>query len=284
MPPYRELYRPPSSRAASQPRMLHVTPASPEEEADYWLGDLGDPAGEPVTWSPLGWVANQASAAVDAIKDAGSRIINTVVADAMDLAGLAQAAFTGEAPSMPGPAFNFYTGLAESVNRLLPEAVKKKLGTSQQSNIAGYITLADGRQIPVPKAEDTQGQGEKALSDSFKAALTKANAGAASDRMKMQLESQKLAVSKDQFDRSFALKERQAGQQERLFDLQEKAMELAYDRQRYSPAQLALWGIASTASGLGETKHRAVQAIGPGLAGAPIQIYKGPMYGRMVGD
>jgi len=284
MAPYRELYRPPSSRAASQPRMVHVRAASPEEEADYFLGDLGDPATEPSAWSPLGWLATQASAAVDVLKGAGEAIYDQVISEAKDVGSTLYAAATGEAPAEPGVIFNMASGIAESLFRQMPTALQKKLTVNNQSNIAGYITLADGTKIPVSKAEDTQGQGEKALSDSFKAALTKANAGAASDRMKMQIESQKLAVSKDQFDKNFALKERAAGQQQRLFDLQEKAMELAYDRQRYSPAQLALWGIASTASGLGETKHRAVQAIGPGLAGAPIQIYKGPMYGRMVGD
>ena len=284
MPPYRELYRPPSSRAASQPRMLHVTPASPEYEADYFLGDLGDPATEPSAWSPLGWVASQASAAADTLKRAGQGIIDQVVSEAQDLGATLWAAATGEPGAGAGVIFDWTTGLAESVNKLLPETVKRKLGTSDQSNVAGYITLADGTQIPVPKAEDAQGQGEKALSDSFKAALTKANASAASDRMKMQLETQKQKITADQWAKQFALTERSAEQAARMNELAVKAAELAYDRQRYSAAQLALWGIASTASGLGETKHRAVQAIGPGLAGAPIQIYKGPMYGRMVGD
>ena len=270
MPPYRELYRPPSSRAASQPRMLHVTPASPEEEAVYFLADLGDPAGEPVSWSPLGWVANQASAAVDVLKGAGEAIYDQVVYEAKDLGSTLYAAATGEAPAEPGPLFNMATGIAESLFRQMPTALQKKLTVNNQSNIAGYITLADGTKIPVPKAEDTQGQGEKALSDSFKAALTKANAGAASDRMKMQIESQKLAVSKDQFDKNFALKERAAGQQQRLFDLQERAMELALEKELYSPAQRALWGRPSTLKPEDALTARRVQAIGPGVPGGII--------------
>jgi hypothetical protein len=238
---------------------------SPEEEAQDFIGTPADPAEEPISWSPMGWIANQATAAVDVLKQAGGTIIDQLVSEAKDVAGLMHAAFTGEPPAEPGPLFEWTTGLSASVNKLLPEAVKKKLGTSDQSNIAGYVTLADGRVIPVPKAEDTQGQGERALSSSLQASLTKANAEMAATKSKERIETQKLAVSADQFAKNFALKERQAGQQQRLFDLQETAMTLAYDRQRYSPAQLALWGIASTAEPTKEAPQRVIRAIGSGV-------------------
>lgn len=270
MPPYRELYRPPSSRAASQPRRLFVRAMSPDEEAQDFIGTPGDPAEEPITWSPLSWVANQATAAVDVLKGAGEAIYDQVISEAKDLGSTLYAAATGEAPAEPGVIFNMASGIAEGIFGQYPEALQKKLTKNNQSNIAGYVTLADGTRIAVQKAEDTQGQGERALSDNVKAALTKANASAASDRMKMQLESQKLAITKDQWAKQFALTERKAEEQSRLFDLQEKAAQLAYDRQRYSPAQLALWGIASTAEPTKEAPQRVIRAIGSGVPGGVV--------------
>lgn len=265
MPPYRDLFRPPSSRANSQPRMLYVTPMSPEQEAGTFAGDLANPETQPVTWSPLGWLASTASASADTLKNVGSRIMDTVKADAMDLAGLLHAAFTGDAPSMPGPAFEYYTGLAAQVNKLLPEAVQKKLGTINTSNIAGYITLADGTRIPVPKAQDAQAQGEKALSDTLKAAIGKSNADVAIQRIRAQMQTEKLDYDEDQFARALELKQRAAGQAEKLGDLQIRALELALERETSSPAQRALWGRPATLPPQDAITSRRVQAIGSGL-------------------
>lgn len=284
MPPYRELYRPPSSRASSHPRMLFVRPMSPDEEAGDFIGTPGDPAEEPVSWSPLSWVANQATAAVDVLRQAGADIYHQAMSEAKDLASTLYAAATGEAPDEPGVIFNMASGLAEGLFRQMPEALQKKLTVNNQSNIAGYITLADGTKIPVPKAEDTQGQGEKALSDNFKAALTKANATAASDRMKTQLESQKLAISADQFAKKFALSERAAEQTSRMNELAIRAAELALERETSSPAQRALWGRPSTIHVSKEQPQRVIRAIGSGLPGAPVQTGLGPAWGPIVGD
>ena len=270
MPPYRDLYRPPSSRAGSRPRALFVRAMSPEEEAQDFIGTPADPADEPITWSPLGWIANQASAAVDVLKTAGDKIYDQIVSEAKDLGSTLYAAATGEAPAEPGVLFNMASGIAESIFGKLPTALQKKLTVNNQSNIAGYVTIADGTKIPVPKAEDSQGQGERALSSSLQASLTKANAEMAATKSKERIETQKLAVSADQFAKNFALKERQAARQERLYDLQEKAMTLAYDRQRYSPAQLALWGIASTAEPTKEAPQRVIRAIGSGVPGGVV--------------
>jgi len=270
VPPYRDLYRPPSSRAGSRPRALFVRAMSPEEEAQDFIGTPADPADEPITWSPLGWIANQASAAVDVLKTAGDKIYDQIVSEAKDLGSTLYAAATGEAPAEPGVLFNMASGIAESIFGKLPTALQKKLTVNNQSNIAGYVTIADGTKIPVPKAEDSQGQGERALSSSLQASLTKANAEMAATKSKERIETQKLAVSADQFAKNFALKERQAARQERLYDLQEKAMTLAYDRQRYSPAQLALWGIASTAEPTKEAPQRVIRAIGSGVPGGVV--------------
>lgn len=283
MPPYRELYRPPSSRASSHPRMLFVRAMSPEQEAGDFIGTLADPAEETLTWSPLTWIANKASAAVDVLKQTGAEIYHQAMSEAKDLGSTLYAAATGAAPDEPGVIFNMASGLAEGLFRQMPEALQKKLTVNNQSNIAGYITLADGTKIAVPKAEDTQGQGEKALSDNLKASLTKANASAASDRMKMQLESQKLAISADQFAKKFALTERAAAQTSRMNELAIRATELALERETSSPAQRALWGRPSTLDVSREAPQRVVRAIGSGSPGAPTQIDRGPMYGRMVG-
>jgi len=268
MPPLRAIPRPPSSRASSRPRSLLVRRASPQEEALLMTSDLGDPQPEPVTWSPISWIASQATAAADVLTRAGQSIIDTVVADARDLGGLLWAAATGEAPAEPGPAFQFYTGLAESVNRLLPETVQKKLAGKSEDNIAGYVTTSDGRRFPVPKAIDPQSQGEKAQSQAISAALTKAKLDAAATQAKNRLEQQKLELTKDQWNRTFALKERASAQEAELRNLQIRAMELALERETASPAQRALWGRPSTLSPETAETTRRVQAIGPGVPGA----------------
>lgn len=263
--------------------MLFVRAMSPEQEAGDFIGTLADPAEETLTWSPLTWIANKASAAVDVLKQTGAEIYHQAMSEAKDLGSTLYAAATGAAPDEPGVIFNMASGLAEGLFRQMPEALQKKLTVNNQSNIAGYITLADGTKIAVPKAEDTQGQGEKALSDNLKASLTKANASAASDRMKMQLESQKLAISADQFAKKFALTERAAAQTSRMNELAIRATELALERETSSPAQRALWGRPSTLDVSREAPQRVVRAIGSGSPGAPTQIDRGPMYGRMVG-
>lgn len=247
--------------------MLFVRAMSPEEEAGDFIGTPADPAEEPITWSPLGWLANQTTATVDVLKRAGESIYDQVVAEAKDLGSTLYAAATGEAPTEPGVIFNMASGIAESLFRVMPKALQKKLTKDNQSNIAGYVTLADGTKIPVQKAEDTQGQGEKALSDNLKATLTKANASAASDRMKIQLESQKLAITSDQFAKKFALSERAAEQTSRMNELAIRAAELALERETSSPAQRALWGRPSTLDVSKEAPQRVIRAIGPGVAG-----------------
>jgi len=282
--PVRQIPRPPSSRAASKPRTLHVSPASPEYEYDYMTGDLGDPSTEPIGWNPLGWLANTVTAGANLLQAAGRSIINQVVSEATDLGSTIYAATTGEAPAEPGVLFNMATGFAESVNRLLPEAVQRKLGTEHESNVAGYITLPDGRRIPVPKARDPEATAERNLSAAVTAAMRRADVQAAADRQRAQIEALKLKASNDHWERDFALRERTAAQAEHLRDLQIRAQELALERETASPAQRALWGRPSTLDETRTPPQRVIRAIGPGLPGAPVQLYRGPAYGRMVGD
>jgi len=268
--PVRQIPRPPSSRAASKPRTLHVSAASPEYEYDYMTGDLGDPAAEVIGWNPIGALADVAAAGVDILKKAGRSIINQVVYEAKDLGSTIYAAATGEPPAEPGVIFNTVTGMAEGVNRLLPQTVQQKLGTENKTNVAGYITLPDGRKIPVPKAEDAQGTAERAMSAALSAATTRAQAHIAEAKIKADIERLKLQSSRDQWEKSFALTERAAGQRERLTDLQIRAAELALERETASPAQRALWGRPSTLAPQQAETTRAVRAIGPGVPGGVI--------------
>jgi hypothetical protein len=271
--PLREIPRQPASNPNSQPRRLLVRAMSPDQQALGFTDDLGDPAGESITWSPLTWVANKASAAADLLKTAGATIYDAVLAETKDVLGTLNAAFTGQPPAEPGPVFNLATGVASSFNRILPQAVQEKLGTLSKDNIAGYITLSDGTKIPVPKAQDNTAQGEKGLSDTLKAATTKANLEAATARAKLALETQKENATETQWQQAFELKTRQAATQERLFDLQARAMTLALDRETTSSAQRALWGYPSTLSPEMTEATRVIRAIGPGVAGA-IKISK----------
>jgi len=268
--PVRQIPRPPSSRAASKPRTLHVSPASPEYEYDYMTGDLGDPAAEVIGWNPIGAIADVAAAGVDILKKAGRSIITAVTSGATALGSTVYAAATGEPPAEPGVVFNIATGMAEGVNRLLPQTVQQKLGTENKTNVAGYITLPDGRKIPVPKAEDAQGTAERALSAAVRGATIQAQAAIAEAKIKADVERLKLQASTDQWQKSFALTERAAGQRERLTDLQIRAAELALERETASPAQRALWGRPSTLAPQQAETTRAVRAIGPGVPGGVI--------------
>jgi murein DD-endopeptidase MepM/ murein hydrolase activator NlpD len=250
--------------------MVYVRPMSPEEEAIGLSTDPGNPQAEPITWSPLAWIANQASAAADSLRKAGESIYDQLISEAKDLGSTLYAAATGQPPAEPGPLFNVASGIAETIFGQMPAQLQKKLTKDNGSNVAGYITLSDGRKIPVPKAEDTQGQGERALSDSLKAALRKADAQTAAAQIKAQVEHAKLQASQEQFAKTFALKERAAAQAERLGNLQERALELALERETASPAQRALWGRPSTLSPEQAQTTRRVQAIGPGVPGGVV--------------
>lgn len=265
--PYKEIYRGESAMAHAPMMTGAMRHQSPQAELEGFSSDLGDPEGEPLGWNPIGWVANKASATADVLRSAGASIIDSTRSLALDLAGTVSAAMTGQPPSAPGPIFEHATGLAQSVNRLLPEPVQKKLGTEQSPEIAGYITLADGRKIPVPKAANAQAQGEKALSDVAMAALTKARLDDALNRSKLKLQEQAQATTANQWSQVFALNARAAAQKERLGDIQEEALRLALERETSSPAQRALWGRPSTLDTSKEPPHRRILAIGSGLPG-----------------
>jgi hypothetical protein len=265
--PYREIYRPPSSRANSKPRAIFVRAMSPEEEYVGWTDEPGDPATAGLSWSPTSWVAEKATAAVDLLADAGLSILSGAVDFAKDLAGTMGAALTGQAPGTPGPIFETAAGVAESLGRIIPGALKKAIGITPEQTSAGWIQLPDGRKIAVPKAADPVAQGEKALGDTLRAALQKANLEAATAKAKNTLELRKLETSSDQWDQAFALKERQAGQAERLGDLQIRAVELALERETTSQPQRALYGRPSTIDLTKEQPQKVVRAVGLGVPG-----------------
>lgn len=272
MPEYfREIRRPPSARANVPRLALRVRHQSPDLEGMFFEGDPGDPAGEPLAWTPLQWVAEKASAAADILYNSGASIYNQVVSEARDVVDVINAAAFGAAPETPGPLYELTTRAAAQLGGLYPKPIAERLGMVKTENIAGYITLPDGTRIPVPKAQDNQAQGEKAISDTVRASLTKANLEAATLRAKTQLEREKQAASEDQWDRMFALKEREAGQAAELKDLQIRAAELALERELFSPAQRALWGRPSTIEPEKAEATRVVRAIGPGVAGG-IQV------------
>ncbi len=265
--PYREIYRGTGAMMNAPPPAAMMKHGSPQLEWQGFANDLGDPAAEPETWSPTGWVADKATAAATLLRDTGARIIDTTRSAAMDIAGTLQATITGQPPSEPGKVFEYATGLAESINRLLPQAVQKKLGTENTSNIAGYITLPDGRRIPVPKAENAQGQGEKALSDVAMAAIRKANVDDAWNRGRLKLQEAGLALSADQWAQAFQLQQRAAAQKEDLTALQIRANRLALDQAEAENRDSRWWLKPSQRDFTKEAPERKILAIGSGLPG-----------------
>lgn len=251
---------------------------SPEQEYVGWLDEPGNPADTLFGWSPTAWIAEKATAAADVLATAGRSILSGVVDFASDLTSTVNAAITGRAPESPGAVFNLAAGTAESIARLTPGIIKKAIGIPQEQESAGWIELPDGRRISVPKASDPVAAAEKGLSDTLKANLQKANLDAATAKAKLAVETQKLGleaekieISSDQWDRAFALKQRQAAQAEDLGALQIRAAELALERETASQPQRALWGRPSTIDTSKEKPQTVVRAVGMGLAGQPIQ-------------
>lgn len=276
--PYRDLYRPPSSRANSRPRALYTRPMSPEQEYVGWLDEPGNPADTLFGWSPTAWIAEKATAAVDVLADAGRSMVSSVVDFASDLTSTVNAAITGRAPESPGAIFSLAAGTAESIARLTPGVIKKAIGIPQEQESAGWIDLPDGRRISVPKGTDPVATAEKGLSDTLRAALQKSNLDAATARAKLAVETQKLdleaekiEISSDQWDRAFALKQRQAAQAEELGALQIRAVELAIERETASQPQRALWGRPSTIDTSKEKPQTVVRAVGMGLPGPSVK-------------
>jgi len=244
---------------------------SPDQEYVGWLNEPGDPADTLFGWSPTAWVAEKATAAVDILANAGRSILSGVITYGTDLASTVGAAITGQAPESPGVIFNLAAGAAKSIARVTPGVIKKAIGIPQEETSAGWIELPDGRRINVPKGADPVATAEKGLSDTLRANLQKSNLEAATNRAKIALEAAKLETTADQWDRAFALKERQAAQQEELGALQIRSAELALERELYSPAQRALWGRPSTIDTSKEKPQTVVRAVGMGLAGPPIK-------------
>jgi hypothetical protein len=269
--PFREIIRPPSSRANVPRLAVRVKHQSPDLEGMFFEGDPGDPAGEPVAWSPMQWAAEKSSAAADILYGAGATIVNQIIDEAKDVASTIYAGFTGIPPAEPGPLFEMSAGAAASIARVLPGKLARTLGVEQTGESAGWIELPDGTRISVPKYQDPQAQGEKAQTNSAMASIQKANLETALARAKIQLEREKLETTADQFDRTFALKEREAGQAAELHTLQIRAAELALERELFSPAQRALWGRPSTIEPEKAEATKVVRAIGPGVAGG-IQV------------
>lgn len=251
----------------SQPRAILVRGMSPEQEYIDWTGDLANPADTLFGWSPTAWIAGKASAAADLVKDTGAAIYNTTLDWTKDLLGTLNAAITGQAPATPGPLFELTTGAASSFNRILPQVVQDRLGTSSASNVAGYITLPDGTNIPVPKGQDNTAVGEKTLTDTLKAALNKANLEAATARQANQIRAMAEAAREDEWNKAFALKEREEGQKAEMRDLSIRAAELALEEQLYSAPQRALWGRPSTIAPATLAKPKAQYGAGGNLGG-----------------
>lgn len=216
------------------------------------------------------WLAEQATAAADLLSQAGAKVVKDVSDFAGDVASTLGAAWTGLPPEQPGPFFEVAAGIAESIARYLPERVKKAAGITKEDPIAGYVTLPDGRKIPVPKYQDPEAQGEKALSSAVTAALRKAELQASTQRARLALERQQAEATRDQFERTFALRQRAAEQEHSLRDLQIRAAELALERETASPAQRALWGRPSTLRPETALTARRIKAIGPGVPGGII--------------
>lgn len=264
------------SSSYNQPaRALIVQRQSPEEEAVDFADSPGDSATEPVSWHPLTWVAEKSKAAYDYLTELGQAIMPTVEATAKDAANLVVGATAGYFPypeqaEQPSSSTSIILGAVER----LPKPIKSALGADTPEEPAGYIEV-NGRRIPVPKYKEPAKTAEKQQANVASPRVNDANLTAAVEMQKTRLAQSQLATSNDQWEKLFALQERQATRQDELNQLQIRAAELALERETTSPAQRALWGRPSTIEPTTAEQTRKIQAIGPGVSGAirltPIQ-------------
>ncbi len=259
-----------ASNANEPAHALRVRRMSPQLEAEAFTNDLGDPATEPPGWSPLTGVSGKITAYLDRMAKAGEAIARAPVTVAEDILGTAYAAVTGQPPERPGPIFEAVTEATRAAVSRAPQAIQGYAGYAAPAEIAGYVTLPDGRRIPVAKSTDPYTAGEKARGDLQKSASKAPSYDAAYNRARIELEARKQSASQEQWNRAFALKERQIAQSLEMGDLQERAMELALERETSSPAQRALWGRPSTIAPE-PPSHRTVKMIGPGVPGGIIE-------------
>ncbi len=255
------------SAHANQPEhRLMVKRGSPQFE--YYGVDWapGDPEEEDTTWTPITGAAGKISAGLEQLRSAGQSIIDQATAEVRDVGSTIYAAFTGEPPTEPGPIFQMAAGAAEAITRAAPKSYQQFATRAGESDVAGYVYTSDGRAIPVGKYKDPVTTAEKARAGTQSTASRAPSYDAALERAKLQLATQKEKNIADQWNRTFALKEKQTAQQLRIQALQERALELAIERETTSPAQRALWGRPSFIAPE-EPKHRTVKQIGPGVPG-----------------
>lgn len=245
---------------------VRVRKQSPQAEAEAWTMDSGDPGGEPLAWSPLTGVTGKISAYLSEMGRMGEAIARAPVTVAEDLLGTARAAVTGEAPERPGPIFEAVTEATEALVKRAPQKYQSYAGYTAPAEIAGYVTLPDGRRIPVNKSTDPNTAAENARAAVQTSASKAPNYDAAYNRARAQLDARKQTASEDQWRQAFALKQRQAAQAEDFNHLQQRALELAIERETSSPIQRALWGRPSTIAPE-PPSHRTVKMIGPGVPG-----------------
>ncbi len=255
-----------SAHANQPPHRLLVKRSSPQFEYIGVDWAPGDPEEEETTWTPITGAAGKISAGLEELRSAGQSIIDQATSEVRDVGSTIYAAFTGEAPAEPGPIFEMAAGAAARLAAAAPAPLQKILKPTTESDVAGYVYTSDGRAIPVGKYKDPVTTAEKARAGTQSTASRAPSYDAALERAKLQLASQKEKNIADQWNRTFALKEKQTAQQLRIQALQERALELAIERETTSPAQRALWG-RPTFIPPEEPKHRTVKQIGPGVPG-----------------
>ena len=255
-----------SAREHNPPPALRVRKRSPQAEAETWETAPAPPDLEPIAWHPLTATMNTIGSWIEAAANFGRSSMEKTVADVQDIVATVNAAATGQAPDTPGPIFNFAAGVAESIAEKLPKIAQRAIGYQPGPKIAGYITTADGRRIPVPAYEEPVTKAEDARSDALKTALRARELDVAIQKSKEGIERAKLSATADQFAQRQKLLEKDEARKQGLFELQTQALKLAIERETSSPAQRALWGRPSTIA-QEEPSHRKTKAIGMGVPG-----------------
>lgn len=255
-----------SAKSNAPPPAMRVRRSSPQFEYEAWDSEPGDPEESPPAWNPLTTAANKIAGWMDAAADAGTAIYNQAVAEAKDVVSTVNAALTGEAPDQPGYLFAVATKAAERLASTSGGYQKWATKTQRDDNLAGFVTLPDGRQIPVAKYADPISETEAARSKATAGALRPGNLDAAAQRSKDAIERARLKVTQDQWALQSELAKKQEARNQRLFDLQATALEYANRRAAPTQGELQTWWLPQT------TKpdppiHRTVRAIGSGVPG-----------------
>ncbi len=264
---YKDLYRPPSSRANSKPRTIITRATSPEEEAAYWQDDPGNPAEAWMFAGSTARVANTARDTADWLSMVGNAIIAPLQSIGKDVLNVVAGAATGEFPYEPGPIAGAAAGVAERLYTTMPTGIQKALTPDAPRNAGWIRDETTGKTYIIPAEQDAQAAGEKAQTTKATAALRPTTQDLTPQLIAARTAKATLDQRESEFQRNMEVKARQEARADDLWTLQKELLEQEIDRRRPTQKQLQYWWMEPDTQTPATAAKKTIQAIGTGVAG-----------------